>query len=457
LTGLSLNAYVRAALEVAYIGADGFSGHDCMTSAAILRALRARQSDIRIGIIGAGAMGQGLLYQSLLTPGVRCVALADLDIPKALACCETMGIEARVCQSVDAMADASRAGVLPVVEDGAMVSAHPDLEVLVEATSALAPSVRFVETALNRGAHVVMMNSESDLIFGPWFKALADRNGVVCTSCDGDQHGVLKNLIDDMTLWGFELKLAGNIKGFLDIRANPVSIAPEADKRRLDHKMCSAYTDGTKLHIEMALLSNALDLRAPAGGMKGPRAAHCNEALSLFDLDSPTPDGRPVVDYVLGAEPGGGVFAIGWHDNPFQSFMMNYYKLGPGPNFVFYRPYHLCHVESMASIVQPVLTGEALLEQSEGFKTNVFAYAKKPLKRGETLDGIGGHACYGLIENVSAADAPGLPICLAEHVALTRDIAQDERITMADIEVPADRADFAAFARAVEASAALGR
>jgi predicted homoserine dehydrogenase-like protein len=140
--------------------------------------------------------------------------------------------------------------------------------------------------------------------------------------------------------------MAGNIKGFLDRYSNPTAIVPEADKRGLGYRMATAYTDGTKLNVEMALLANGLGLSASRPGMTGPPARHVQDALRLFDLAATHERGEAVVDYVLGAQPGGGVFVVGFCDDPYQRRMMEYYKMGPGPFFLFSRPYHLCHVFS---------------------------------------------------------------------------------------------------------------
>ena len=88
--------------------------------------------------------------------------------------------------------------------------------------------------------------------------AHARKEGVVYTSADGDQHTVLKRLINEIELWGFQTVLAGNMKGYLDRYSNPTAIIPEAEKRFMDYQMCASYTDGTKLCIEMALIANAI-------------------------------------------------------------------------------------------------------------------------------------------------------------------------------------------------------
>jgi predicted homoserine dehydrogenase-like protein len=293
------------------------------------------------------------------------------------------------------------------------------------------------------------MNSEVDLVAGPYLLQLARRHDAVYTSCDGDQHGVIKHIVDDIRLWGFDLVMAGNIKGFLDRYANPATIVPEADKRHLGYKMATAYTDGTKLGIEMALLANALGLAVMMPGMTGPRASHVHEVFRLFDFASIRDRARPVVDYILGAEPDGGVFVVGHCANAYQARMLSYYKMGDGPFYLFYRPYHLCHIEAMACIAAACLDGTSLLQPDRGLHTNVYAYAKRALRRGERLDGIGGFTCYGQIEENAPGRPTGLPISLAADVTLERDIHQDGKIHLDDVRYDAGRLDFDLYFKAL--------
>jgi predicted homoserine dehydrogenase-like protein len=212
--------------------------------------------------------------------------------------------------------------------------------------------------------------------------------------------------------------------------------------------MTAGFTDGSKLAVEMALVANALGLSAPIPGMVGPRVDHVRDVLDHFDFDAIHRSG-PVVDYVLGAQPDGGVFAIGHCDNAYQRSRLSTLKMGAGPFYVFHRPYHLCCVEAMRTI-QEAVNGRPLLQPWCGFRTNVYAYAKKDLRAGERLDGFGGYTCYGLIENCARATvAPGLPICLADEVTLVRDARKDERLAWSDVRYdPADPA-FAMYARAL--------
>ena len=409
----------------------------------IFNKLKTLNTPIRVGIIGAGAMGKGLFHQCQLTPGIECLALADSKVEKAISFLQNNGINYRIANDIESLNQTLRQGLIAVCEDGDLVAKSELIDVLIESSSSISEAAGFAITALESGKHLVLMNSEIDLIFGPYLMNLAYTNGVVYTSCDGDQHGVIKHLIDDMQLWGIDLVMAGNIKGFLDRYSNPKKIIPEADKRNLDYKMATAYTDGTKLNIEMSLLANALGLSTDIPGMHGPRARNVREVFHLYDFDVLWEERKPFVDYILGAEPDGGVFTVGYCANDYQRSMLKYYKMGNGPYYLFYRPYHLCHIEAMSSVAEAFLFGHSLLEPSYGFRTNVFAYAKQDLGMGHKLDGIGGYMCYGMIDNCTSASIPeGLPIALANDVILKRDIKRDERILLRDVEYNSDRFDF---------------
>ena len=424
-----------------------------MQGGSFYHRLQKLPEPIRIGIVGAGAMGKGLLYQSRSTPGIQCVSLADIRLEKAIACAREMQMPYRVVSTSGEMSDAVRRGELAICDDGGLVAESSEAGVMIEASSAIAEAGLFCVAALQTGKHVVMMNAEADLIFGPHLSRLARQHDLVYTSCDGDQHGVLMRLVGDVRLWGFDLVMAGNIKGFLDRESNPTRIVPEADRRKLDYRMATAYTDGTKLCIEMALVANALGLRTCAPGMYGPPAAHVREALQLFDFERLWSGRRPFVDYLLGAEPGGGVFVVGYCEHPYQREMLAYYKMGAGPFYLFYRPYHLCHVEAMQCVSEAALDGRALLQPACGFRTNVFAYAKRGLRDGDMLDGLGGYDCYGLIDNCQRGKQhDGLPVCLAGGLVLECDIPKDAPILLRHVRVPRDRADFSlhALARAAE-------
>ena len=196
---------------------------------------------------------------------------------------------------------------------------------------------------------------------------------------------------------------------------------------------CCAYTDGTKLNIEMALISNATGLLPFVDGMQGPRCDDVHDVMKHFDFDAYNGQGH--VDYILGAEPGGGVYVVGRCDSAFQRNYLEYYKLGKGPYYLFYRPYHLCHLETTRAIAEACLNQRAILQPDYGRISDVYAYAKKDLHAGQCIEnGIGGADCYGLIKSVTEADKQNcLPITYLEGETgklpkILRDVAKDKAL-----------------------------
>ena len=404
-------------------------------------------------IVGIGAMGKGLIYQREHTPGIKCVEIADAEFDRAVETAEDFGLEYKIVETLDDLHDTIRKGIMAVRQNGSLLANCELADVFIEGSNSIIPAAQFSEAAIKNGMHLVLMNTEIDLIYGPYLLEMARANNVVYTSCDGDQHAVIKRIVDDFKLWGFEMVMSGNIKGFFDRYSNPTKIIPEADKRNLGYKMATAYTDGTKLCVEMALAANAMGLKTTIPGMFGPRAKDVHEVFELFDFEKLYADREPMVDYILGALPGGGVFAVGYFDNPYQMSMLEYYKMGNGPFYLFYGPYHLCHIESMECVVDASLNHISLMEPIYGLKTNVYTHAKKDLAAGETLDGVGGYATYGMIEDCGPdVENPGLPVFLAEDVVLNRSVKKDEKIMFADIDYDATRYDFVTYQKTVEAS-----
>ncbi|HYF67236.1 MAG TPA: homoserine dehydrogenase [Ohtaekwangia sp.] len=400
------------------------------------RRLLALDKEIQIAIVGIGSIGKGLVYQVNATPGMKPVAIADIHLNKAIECAKWLGLDYEIVDTVERLNAVIEKGKLAISDNGELLASSHRVDVFVESSSAILQGAVHAMTAIKNHQHVVMMNFEAEMMYGPLLLQRANEEGVVYTCADGDQPTAIKKLIDDIDLWGFDLVMAGNIKGYMDRYTNPTKIIPEADKRSLDHKMCSSYTDGTKLCVEMAVLANAINGKAAVPGMYGHQIARANDIFKAYNFEEIWKDRVPVVDYLLGAEPKGGVFVIGYTENKFQQYTLEWFPpdMGPGPFYVFYRPYHLGHIEAMECIAEAYFEGTARLQPSYGMKTNVFAYAKTDLKQGDVIDGMGGYKSYGLIENLADnVSSPGLPICISDHVKLKRDIPKDGRIGLNDV------------------------
>lgn len=391
---------------------------------------------IRFALVGAGSVGRGLYHQSRITPGVECPVVCDIDVNRVLGVLDE-ATPRRIVHTEAELAGALAQGETAVCHDAMLAAAAPGVGVLLDASTAIESAPATIERAMAGGKHVVMMNAEADALFGPWLWQVAQRHGVAYTSCDGDQPAVIARLVEELTFYGFEIAMVGNVKGFMDRGTDPVKIQPEAEKRGLDRRMCSSYTDGTKLCVEMSIVANALGGRVVRPGMLGPRMA---DALEMFDhfrfAELWRPGAAPVVDYVLGARPKGGVFVVGHTDDAYQRRMLDWFppEIGPGPFYMFTRPYHLIHLEAMRTVLEVARTGRSLVAPRHGMRTEVIAYAKRPLRAGDALDGAGGFAAYGLIENRADGSATGLPILVSDGARLRRDVPTGGRIAWDDVD-----------------------
>jgi len=293
--------------------------------------------------------------------------------------------------------------------------------------------------AIEHGKHVVTMNAELQGTVGPLLQRRADDAGVVLTDSDGDQPGVMMNLYRFVEGIGVRPVLVGNLKGLHDPYRNPTTQEGFAKARGLSANMATSFADGTKVSYEMAIVANATGLRVAQRGMYGPDAASVHEAKDLFSLDEMLE--HPMADYLVGAEPAPGVFVLGHEEHPTQKALLDLYKLGDGPLYTFYRPYHLCHFEVPSTIARAALFGDATVApDGAGPRVEVVATAKRELQPGEALDGIGWYMTYGLCENTRTARAEDLlPMGVAEGCTLTRTVAKDQVLTYADVEVPPGR------------------
>lgn len=400
----------------------------------MLHELKKREAEgrpIQVGLVGVGAMGRGIAFQIAKTPGMRLSFIADHSA-EALANVASVYPEKTILTLEP----------LSVLEDDKV-----PCDVLVEATNSIIGAYDYCMAAIRRKAHCVLMNAEVDAILGFLLQAEAKKQGVIVTSDAGDQHGVLARMMNEIEMWGFEMVQAGNMKGFLHRHRDMEGTVEVAKKLNLSVQQCLAYTDGSKLNIEMSIIANEYGLTPMVAGMEGPRANKVQEVIDVFDFDKYQGQGR--VDYILGAsEHGGGVYVVAKTESEFEQGYMNYYKVtNRHPYYVFMRPYHLCHLETPRAVALACLYGKAVCTMAKGRVTDTYAYVKKDLKAGDRIThAIGSDEVYGLIDEAKRADA-------AKHVpqgvldvedsderpVLKRAVKKDEPLTWDDVEIPAGR------------------
>jgi predicted homoserine dehydrogenase-like protein len=253
---------------------------------------------------------------------------------------------------------------------------------------------------------------------------------------------VILNLYRFVKGLGVKPVLCGNIKGLQDPYRNPTTQEGFARQWKQKPHMVASFADGTKVSFEQAIVANATGMTVAKRGMYGPTVqpgTPVQEVMALYPLEEIS-QGPGIVDYVVGAVPSPGVFVIGRHDHPAQKHYLNLYKLGPGPFYCFYTPYHLCHFEVPNTVARAVLFNDATITPGDAPLVEVVATAKIDLTSGTLLDGIGYYMTYGQCENANVVQSQNLlPIGLAEGCRLKRDIPKDQVISYADVELPEGR------------------
>ncbi|HXF64617.1 MAG TPA: SAF domain-containing protein [Caldilineaceae bacterium] len=409
-----------------------------------LQQRAAQGKPIRVGMVGAGFMARGIALQILsVVPGMELVAIANRRLDGARQAYAVAGVEEVVTvDSVVQLEDAIRAGRYAITDNPLLLCAAEPVDAIIEVTGAVEFGAQVALKAIQHGKHLVLMNAELDGTIGPILKVYADRAGVVLTNADGDQPGVIMNLYRFVKGIGVKPVLCGNIKGLQDPYRNPTTQAGFAKQWGQKPEMVTSFADGTKISFEQAIVANATGMQVAKRGMHGPTVpagTPLPEAAGLYPLEDLL-EGPGIVDYVVGAAPGPGVFVLGVHDHPLQQHYLHLYKLGAGPLYCFYTPYHLCHFEVPNTVARAVLFHDATIAPLGGPRVEVVATAKIDLKAGQVLDGIGCYMTYGQCENSDAARAENLlPMGLAEGARLKRDIARDEVLTFADVELPPGR------------------
>jgi predicted homoserine dehydrogenase-like protein len=400
-----------------------------------LQKLEASGHPIRVGMVGAGATGRAIALQlGTPVPGMRLAAIANRTTEHAERAFLEAGFSrcARVGSPLEAEEQIAR-GIPVVTTDPSVLTACGAIDVLVEVTGTVEAAAGVVLEAFKHGKHVVLVNAEIDSLVGPILKVKADEAGVVITHTDGDEPGVAMTLLRYLRTLGLKVVAAGNIKGMIDYYRNPETQRAFAEKNNQDVNKVTSFADSTKLSMEATVLANATGFKVGRRGMYGPACGYVREVANLLPAGEMIETG--LVDFALGAAPHTGAFAIIHETSPLKKAQLAYYKLGDGPFYVFYTPFHLPHIQIASTIGRAVIHRDATVAPLGGPVCEVVSVAKRDLKAGERLDGIGGFCTYGLIDNASAARSiNALPIGLSEGCILRRDIAKDSVISFDDVD-----------------------
>lgn len=409
-----------------------------------LEKLEKKNKPIRIGMVGAGFMASGAALEIIkYRTGMRLLAITNRNIEKAKNAFEKAGKIDIIETSNQKDFDKALSGNKSVVtKDYRLLCNSKDIDVILEMTGDVEFGANVAMEAIKNKKHFISFNAELFGTLGSILKKYADEKTVVFTLADGDQPVVEMNLYRFVKGLGVKPVLCGNIKGLHDPYRNPTTQEGFAKKWGQNVEMVTSFADGSKISFEQAVVANATGMGVGKRGMHGPTV---NPGTLVTDAVNWYPKeqlltGSGIVDYVVGAVPGPGVYVLGTIDDPVQKHYLNLYKLGEGPLYCFYTPYHLCHFEVPNTIARVVIFDDTALAPIGKPYVDVVATAKKNLKKGEILDGIGGYMTYGLCENYEIARKENLlPMGLAEDCILKKNIKKDEIIKFDDIDLPKGR------------------
>src|SRR3989442_1716016 len=407
-----------------------------------LKAGEERGKPIRVGVIGAGFMGQGLTNQIVHSvPGLRMPAIYNRKREGALGVHRSAvwGV-ARSVSSRASHDEAVRRGLPAVAEDPYTICRSPEIDVVIDVTGSVEFGARVILEAFAHRKSVVLMNAEVDATIGPILRVYGRKHGQILSCCDGDEPGVQMNLVRWVKGMGLIPRVVGNVKGLQDPYRNPTTQKGWAERWGQNAAMVTSFADGSKISFEESIVANATGFKVRSRGMsRGLKYdGSILEIQNLYDIDELRALGG-IVDYTVGP-PLIKVFVLAEHEDPKQRHYLNLYKMGEGPLYPFWTPYHLVHFETPFSIARVVLFQDELAPPLGGPMVEVCAVAKRDLKPGEVLDEYGMSTTYG--EAVNAEEMSGgryLPEGLVEGGKPKRHIPTDPVLTYADVELPESR------------------
>ncbi len=409
------------------------------------KALQARAEQgnpIKVAILGGGFMAQGLTNQIVNSvPGMSMVAIYSRKPQKAIHLLNYSGLENPIEAVTQTQLDDAIGDGKPVFTQDVMLLARSEhVDLIVDTTGSVEFGAHVLLEAFKHGKDVVLLNAELDATIGPILQTYADKHRVILSACDGDEPGLQMNLYRWVKGLGLTPRVMGNIKGLQDPYRNPSTQKGFAEKWGQNPAMVTSFADGSKISFEQAIVANATGMVVKSRGMS--RGAEYKDDVmkigKLYDIEELRRLGG-VVDYVVGT-PLTKVYCLAEHPDPKQQHYLNLYKMGDGPLYSFFLPYHLVHFEAPNTIARVALLRDSVARPLGGPVVEVCAVAKRDLKMGEILDDYGMYMTYG--EAVNADEMSNkryLPEGLVEACKLKRDIAKDTVLTYDDVELPPNR------------------
>ena len=407
-------------------------------------ALRADSGrPIRIGLVGAGEMGTDIVARVAHMRGIEIGAISEIN-PQAAARAVTIAYgdpdRGQATATTDALNAAIEGGRIALTSKVETLLESGLIDVVVDATGVPAVGAEIGLTAMERGKDLVMMNVEADVTIGAYLRAEAERLGVIYSLGAGDEPSSCMELIEFVSVMGHRIVCAGKGKNNpLNIDATPDAYAEEAARRHMNPRMLVEFVDGSKTMVEMAAIANATGLLPDKPGMHGPACTleELNKVLVPASHGGVLSSSEGRVDYSIGKGVAPGVFVVAEMDHPRIRERMEDLKMGQGPYFTFFRPYHLTSLEVPLTCARAVLYRKADMVPMARPVAEVCAVAKRDLKPGDTLDQIGEYTYRAWIMTVPEAKAAGaIPAGLLAGAKVTAPVAKGALITTVNTALP---------------------
>jgi predicted homoserine dehydrogenase-like protein len=408
----------------------------------VLHARAEQGNPIKVAILGGGFMAQGLTNQIVNSvPAMNMVAIYSRKPQKAIHVLNYSGLENPIeAVTQTQLDDAIREGKPVFTQDVMLIARSEHVDLIVDTTGSVEFGAHVLLEAFKHGKDVVLMNAELDATIGPILQTYANKHGVILSACDGDEPGLQINLYRWVKGLGLTPRVMGNIKGLQDPYRNPSTQKAFAEKWGQNPAMVTSFADGSKISFEQAIVANATGMVVKSRGMS--RGAEYKDDVmkigKLYDIEELRRFGG-IVDYVVGT-PLTKIYCLAEHPDPKQQHYLSLYKMGDGPLYSFFLPYHLVHFEVPNAIARVALLRDSVARPLGGPVVEVCAVAKRDLKPDEVLDDYGMYMTYGEAVNTDEmSNRRYLPEGLVEGCKLKRDIAKDAVLTYEDVELPRGR------------------
>ena len=377
-----------------------------------------KNSNLNVALVGAGQMGQGIVSQISKQEKIHLSYIIDRNREKA---------EEAVARYKKNKLD------LPSIETDLISLDLLDVDVVIEATGSPISGAIVSEFVLNQGIDLILLNVETEATIGLELRKIAQENNCVVTVGHGDEPTAAMELYNFAKDLSFDVISIGKGKNnIFDQFAIPTDLENEANKKKMSSKMLTSFVDGTKTMVEMTALANAIGFTVDKGGMHGPQATYDR----LNKIFIPKEKGgilsnQKVVDFAFGIAPG--VFTVIYSEDEYVNYEMEYLKMGEGPYWTLYRPYHLTSLEIPRTIMHLAVNKDTILN-AKTWNVYVASYAKKDMDKGDKLDSIGGHSYYGVATNKSHK-GDYLPVGIAENATLTEPVKKGSPILLNQVEI----------------------